>query len=45
MSHVEAFAAEIKIKSSNQATLRPNQGIKVTSKLRKSKDQEWMAAI
>ena len=46
MSRVEAFVTRIKIESSNQSPcLRAGQEIKVTSELRKSKDQECMAAI
>ena len=46
MSHVEVFATVIKIESSeSKSFLRANQGIKVTSELQKSKDQEFAAPI
>ena len=46
MSRVEAFVTRIKIESSDQSPfLRADQGIKVTSKLQKSKDQERVAPI
>ena len=46
MSRVEAFATGIKIESSDQEPLwGVDQGIKVTSELLKSKDQECAAAI
>ena len=48
MSRVEVFATEIKTESSDQKAFfggGTNQGIKVTSKLLKSMDQECTAAI
>ena len=46
MPRVEAFATGIKIESSDQSPfLEADQGIKVASKLLKSTDQEWAAAI
>ena len=46
MSRVEAFVTRIKIESNNQSSFwRADQGIKVTSELRNTKDQEGTAPI
>ena len=45
VSHIEVFVTAIKLSRVIKAYLRANQGIKVTSKLQQSTDQEHMATI